>query len=392
MDEVLREAVECKDLTALQTRLRTASVADVNRHEADGVTPLHVAAHHCNAEFARALCKAGAVVDSLMDGNITPLHFAAHYGDAECVRVLLEAGASLAPVSNGASPLWIAARYGNAGCVSALLEAGTAMNQAASDGITPLCAASTHGHAECVRVLCEAGAVVNQAADAGATSLHMAAHQGHANCIRALLKAGATVDEVMDHGTTPLHAAAQQGHTECIRELCEAGASVNQASQTSFTPLCVAARDGRAESSQVLSSYGARCALAPEAAAYQGHADLATWLRDAKAWTPLHHLEVLTPARALSLLRDGADLHAGSPSPLERARTVPGEVSALVVHAGRQWSPQTHHLFPAAARSYAVEVLRLGYLLAWSPRYTGEASSLVDVWLGYVLPHAVERI
>ena len=103
--------------------------------------------------------------------------------------------------------------------------------------------------------------------------------------------------------------------------------------------------------------------------------------------TPPHHLEQLTPERARALLRGGADVRAGAPSPLERARTVGGEASALVLRAAR-WSEGSHELFPAAARAQAVAVLRLGYLLA-SARYATEATALTDAWRHMVLPHAM---
>ena len=261
------------------------------------------------------------------------------------------------------------------------------------DDFTPLHIAALHGNADCIRVLSEAGASLNlrRGDDAGFAPLHLAAHQGHVNCVQVLCEVGAGINQSGVSGITPLCVAVHQGQAECLRLLCEAGAAVNKVADAGVTPLWMAALQGHTVCAHILSSYGARDETAAAAARRGGHVKLADWLRCAQAWTPLHHLEVLTPARALSLLRGGADLHTGSPSPLERARTVPGEVSALVVHAGRRWSPQTHHLFPATARSYAVEVLRLGYLLAWSPRYTGEASSLVDVWLGYVLPHMMER-
>ena len=299
--------------------------------------------------------------DKASAGGNTALHAAADHGHPECVRALLEAGADVNKAGDGGdTALHAAARYGNADSVRALCEAGADVNteMAGRPILTPLYSAIMRDQSECVRVLCEAGADVNQAADGGATPLQAAAMKGQTDCVRALLEYGASVNHGGGAGVTPLFVAARQGHTFCVH---------------------------------LLSSYGARDEHAADGAANRGHVELTVWLRHAQAWTPLHHLEVLTPARALALLRGGADLHAGSPSPLERARTVPGEVSALVVRAGRQWSPQTHHLFPATARLYAAEVLRLGYLLAWSPRYTGEASSLVDVWLGYVLPYAVER-
>ena len=95
----------------------------------------------------------------------------------------------------------------------------------------------------------------------------------------------------------------------------------------------------------------------------------------------------VTPERARALLRGGADVRAGAPSPLERARTVGGEASALVLRAAR-WSEGSHELFPSAARAQAVAVLRLGYLLA-SARYATEATSLTDAWRYIVLPRAM---
>ena len=109
-------------------------------------------------------------------------------------------------------------------------------------------------------------------------------------------------------------------------------------------------------------------------------------------------LEATTPPRyqvaevARELLRGGADIHAGSPSPLERALRSEGEVSAMVrLAAAATWSPFSHHLFPEHSRKHAAALLRLGYLLAWSPRYAAEAHSLSDAWVGYVMPHALYR-
>ena len=33
-------------------------------------------------------------------------------------------------------------------------------------------------------------------------------------------------------------------------------------------------------------------------------------------------------------------------------------------------------------------LLHGGYLLAWPQRFEGEATALVDSWIGHVLPHA----
>ncbi|EOD06387.1 hypothetical protein EMIHUDRAFT_359590 [Emiliania huxleyi CCMP1516] len=152
--------------------------------------------------------------------------------------------------------------------------------------------------------------------------------------------------------------ACQEGHLECARLLLEAGAAVNQARDNGVTPLLVACYLGHLDVAKLLSSYGASRAATPfgtpeEVANRLGHADLAAWLVASRGWTPLAHLETLTAARALSLLRSGASLHEGEPTPLRRAAGGEGEVAALVRRAAAPWSPASHSLFPAAARARA---------------------------------------
>ena len=68
------------------------------------------------------------------------------------------------------------------------------------------------------------------------------------------------------------------------------------------------------------------------------------------------------------------------------------EVARLVLEAA-VWSPQSHELFPKAAREWAAEVMRLGCLIAWDEeRFSeGAAPGLVDLWRSFVLPKAVGR-
>ena len=70
------------------------------------------------------------------------------------------------------------------------------------------------------------------------------------------------------------------------------------------------------------------------------------------------------------------------------------EVGRLVLKAA-EWSPQSHELFPEAARKRAVEVMRLGYLIAWDEERfdsrEGAAPELADVWRSFVLPRVVVR-
>ncbi|EOD31535.1 hypothetical protein EMIHUDRAFT_364913, partial [Emiliania huxleyi CCMP1516] len=162
------------------------------------------------------------------------------------------------------------------------------------------------GHLEIARLLREAGAAVNQARNNGATPLFMACNKGHLEIARLLLEAGAAVSQAEQNGVTPLYIASQEGHIECVRLLRDASAAI-------------------------------------------------------RGWTPLAHLETLTAARATSLLRSGASLHEGEPTPLRRAAGGEGEAAALVRRAAAPWSPASHPLFPAAARARAALLVRSIY-------------------------------
>ncbi|EOD33603.1 hypothetical protein EMIHUDRAFT_363890, partial [Emiliania huxleyi CCMP1516] len=162
----------------------------------------------------------------------------------------------------------------------------------------------------------------------------------------------------MNGGATPLFIASQEGQLECVRLLLEAGAAIDQADEQGATPLFAACQDGHLEVAKLLSSYGASRAATPfgtpeEVATEEGHADLAAWLVASRGWAPLAHLETLTAARATSLLRSGASLHEGEPTPLRRAAGGEGEAAALIRRAAAPWSPASHSLFPAAARARA---------------------------------------
>ena len=221
-----------------------------------------------------------------------------------------------------------------------------------------------------------AGALVDLAAtDNGATPLFGASQNGHIECTRLLLGAGAAVDlAATDSGATPLYMACLEGHVECMHLLLSAGATVDLASN-GFTPLYLACFQGHGECAQLLSSYGARRELqhGPVAdlafSTHAGHAALTEWLARSRDWSPLHHLEVLSPERTRELLRGGADLHikpsAGDDrtSPLERAQQLaPGSAAAsLVVRAAGPWSAASHELFPDAERARAERLARSLY-------------------------------
>ena len=167
---------------------------------------------------------------------------------------------------------------------------------------------------------------------------------------------------------------------------------------------------------------------AEQYAQQRGLSAILEWLKSSRHWrTELHHISILDCDRVRFLLRRGDDLHArglrtkwhrirSCPScrelavltPLSCARNVltaadrhPSssdkcnsslDAARMLVRAAEPWSTHTHELFPDLARARAVELLHVGYLLAWQVlAECGETQGFVDCWREFVLPLCVQR-
>ena len=111
-------AAERGDKDAVRALLKQA--ADVNGSQGDGMTALHWAATHGDAELAAMLVYAGANVRATTRlGGYTALHLASQAGSASVIKTLVAAGANVnAPTSTGATPLMLAATSGSADAVT----------------------------------------------------------------------------------------------------------------------------------------------------------------------------------------------------------------------------------------------------------------------------------
>jgi ankyrin repeat protein len=128
---------------------RGASVSAVN---AEGATPLHIAALTGNWRTVEALIKAGTRVDSMDALGRTALQHAASNRDAAVARILVEAGATVdAKNRDGWTALHAAADSGRPDTVAFLIEAGAAVSARDAKGDTPLHLAAFRGHAGLVR-------------------------------------------------------------------------------------------------------------------------------------------------------------------------------------------------------------------------------------------------
>jgi uncharacterized protein len=108
-------------LRALDSLL-ASPLTQVDEANAQGETPLMIAAIRGSLPAAQALVKRGAAVNR---AGWTPLHYACSGPDNGVAAFLIEQGAELnARSENGTTPLMMAARYGNSELVPLLLKAG----------------------------------------------------------------------------------------------------------------------------------------------------------------------------------------------------------------------------------------------------------------------------
>ena len=183
----------------------------------------------------------------------TPLFMAAIEGHDRVVKQLLEAGADKDNAAlNGKTPLWIAAQQGHERVVKLLLEAGADKDKATDDGITPLWSAACNGHEPVVKLLLDAGADKDKADEDGVTPLYVAAAQGHELVVEQLLEAQADTDKADKYGITPLIQAVNENHESVVAQLLDARADTKIAANDGDTPLLVAARHGRANMIKML--------------------------------------------------------------------------------------------------------------------------------------------
>ena len=124
----------------------------------------------------------------------SPLHLAAHYGHADLVALLLHNNAEVDLRSTNAM-------------------ANTALHAAMAARQTRV-----------AKILLDAGAQVNAKQHGGWTALHAAAANGDGAAVELLLAHGATANSANDAGVTPAAAARERGHTQ-IADLLDARAS-----------------------------------------------------------------------------------------------------------------------------------------------------------------------
>ena len=250
--ESIYQAIRNDDLAALRTLVQDAGA---NAKDAQGQTPLMLAAAFGSFDAVQQLLASGADARAVSNSGVTPLHWAAP--NTAKVRALLAAGADVNAVSQlGRTPLLIAASAnGTAESIRLLLARGAKVNVTDTLGMTPLTAAALVNDTEVVKLLVEHGADVKVPAATGilATPLMAAATNGNVASVRLLLDRGANPQAVsadtpatVKNGpiqfgrVTALHFAVLSGSPEVVQRLLATGAAVDAQDIRGMTPLMMA--------------------------------------------------------------------------------------------------------------------------------------------------------
>lgn len=227
---------------------------DINRRDAEGMTPLLLAILGAHCTVARVLLKVpGIDVNTPAPYGCTALYWAARYGYCNVVSALVEMpGIDVNSADgDGVTPLHWAVRFDHHTTLQALLRApGIDVNAKAKkyDGMTPLILAADGNHLQSVKELLAVPDIdVNAISHSGRTALCIVAQLGYVDCLRELLKVTRIQVNlpVLESGQTALNCAVEKNCAECVRELLNVSdVDVNKADINGMTPLHKAAMSG----------------------------------------------------------------------------------------------------------------------------------------------------
>lgn len=223
---------------------RNVDFADIHNHDN---TCLHLAARSSDSRLIKSLLAAKPSLDPTNAQGVTPLMLAAIHGNVENVIALLEAGAD--------KEIALESRH----ALDALLD----IDETITTGSTALLLAAQHGHAEVVRALAAHGAELDVQTDRGFTPLHACILAGSVECVSAILDAAddesrlESLEAETDGYFTPLIYAANGGFEDIARLLLDKGADIEHAKSLYMTPLLEACWTEEASMVDFLISRGA---------------------------------------------------------------------------------------------------------------------------------------
>ena len=209
----LLEAVRAGD-TSTVDRLLGEEPGLIGARDADGLSPITVAAYHGREEVALRLLARDPTLD---------VFEAATVGDLGRLAELLDGNGSLVDAwsVDGWQALMLTVFFGRLDAARLLLDRGARHDLASRNAMTvmPLHSAAAGNHADVIQLLIDRGADVDAISHGGFTALHSAAQNGDLGSVEMLLLAGADRAPRTDKGFTPADVAEQKGHSEVVARL-----------------------------------------------------------------------------------------------------------------------------------------------------------------------------
>jgi ankyrin repeat protein len=357
--------------------------AEVNARDAEGNTPLILAAFYATPECVALLIDKGADVHAANKAGATALVRAAT--SYETTRLLVAGGAKVrARTALGNTPLILAARRaGNSRTVHLLLEHGADAAERNEAGVSPVLSAAVSGDGETMRMLLDAGGKIDdfpklkqpRAADIAAnirSPLMWAAYHNDVRMVRLLLDRGADPNQSTYFGN-PLSHACSSDSFEAAQVLIARGANVNaRDAVANFTPLHWAAgsessspqlielllahgADPNAAGGEPVGAFGLVPQTPRSIAEKRGHTAIVDALVAAGAKDPPRAEKAAIPQRALPDQVDDATLIASVEKALAALQTSAARSrESFLRHASKQDCASCHqHYLPMAAVGHA---------------------------------------
>ncbi|MCH9632935.1 MAG: hypothetical protein S4CHLAM6_12810 [Chlamydiae bacterium] len=246
-------------------KLLIEAKADLNARDANGRTPLHLAALFGDISTLEALLRAGAKVDVIDDIGCSPLLLAAK-GSAACFNSLHSSGASLDIENADGAGVWhFAAMNSDSNSImSVLFREKKNPDKADILGRTAMHYASQEGNSDAVDNLVYYGASATCSTHDKLTPIHLASYGGHVNVIHRLVANGADCSLADSYGLTPLMLASGRGSPEIVGALLSNGVSVNEVDNEGQTALFKASMNDHPEVVALLLNAGANADIFPE--------------------------------------------------------------------------------------------------------------------------------
>jgi N-acyl-D-amino-acid deacylase len=372
----LARAIRDANLKAVRALLDAG--VDVNARDANGNTPLLLAAVYASPECVELLLKKGADVNAANKAGATPLMRAAT--DYPKAKLLIDAGADVkAKMSLGKTAIMIAAlKYGNSKTVKLLLDKGADAKARDPNGVSPILVAASTGDLDTMKLLVEHSADVNEMpgpnprSGGSRTPLGWAACRNDVPMVRYMLERKADPNKAT-WGRTPLSYAAAHNCVQAAKVLLAHGARVDSRDDfAGFTALHWAAAtespradlvelllkhgaDPNAEAGEKLDAYLGQAQTPRLLASRRGRTTIVKALEAAGAKTSPAIAKTVRPARQVPDKPGAEPIHDSAERAvrlLQHSAVVFGEATAR--HAKKQNCMTCHqHLLPLAAIGHA---------------------------------------